>query len=101
MICNIAPDDIRAQLRSDAVGITIDPPGTSRDTSTVLQAAAFPCTTEGFGARGFRDADANQGLMEETAPGMEVASIRTDDGYTIEAKIPWAVMPISQTRATR
>ena len=93
VICNIAPDDIRAQLRSDAVGITVDPSGTSRDTSTVLQAAAFPCTTAGFGARGFRDADANQGLMEETAPGMEVASIRTEDGYTLEAKIPWAVMP--------
>ena len=75
------------------MGITVDPSGTSRDTSTVLQAAAFPCTTEGFGARGFRDADANQGLMEETAPGMEVASIRTEDGYTLEAKIPWAVMP--------
>ncbi len=93
VICNIAPDDIRAQLRSDAGGITVDPSGTSRDTSTVLQAASFPCTTEGFGARGFRDADANQGLMEETAPGMEVASIRTEDGYTLEAKIPWAVMP--------
>ena len=61
VVCNIAPDDIRAQLRSDAVGITVDPSGSSRDTSTVMQAAAFPCTTEGFGACGFRDADANQG----------------------------------------
>jgi LmbE family N-acetylglucosaminyl deacetylase len=93
VVCNIAPDDIKAQLRSDAVGITVDPSGTSRDTSTVLQAAAFPCTTEGFAARGFRDADANQGLMEETAPGMEVASRKLEHGYTLEAKIPWAVMP--------
>lgn len=93
VVCNIAPDDVKAQLRSDAVGITIDPSGASRDTSTVLQAAAFPCTTEGFAARGFRDADANQGLMEETAPGMEVASRRLDNGYVVEAKIPWAVMP--------
>ncbi|HEY7700028.1 MAG TPA: PIG-L family deacetylase [Vicinamibacteria bacterium] len=93
VVCNIPPDDIKAQLRSDAVGITVDPSGASRDTSTVLQAAAFPCTTEGFAARGFRDADANQGLMEETAPGMEVASRKLERGYTLEAKIPWAAMP--------
>ena len=93
VVCNIAPDDVKAQLRSDAVGITVDPSGDSRDTSTVLQAAAFPCTTAGFAARGFRDADANQGLMEETAPGMEVSSRKLEHGYTLEAKIPWAVMP--------
>lgn len=93
VICNIAPDDVRAQLRSDAVGITVDPSGMSRDTSTVIQVAAFPCTTEGFQARGFRDADANQGIMEETAPGMKVSSRKTDTGYTLEFSIPWSVMP--------
>ena len=93
VVCNIAPDDVRAQLRSDAIGITIDPSGRSRDTSTVIQAAAFPCTTEAFVARGFRDADANQGPMEETAPGMQVASRRTDVGYTFEARIPWSAGP--------
>ena len=93
VVCNIAPDDVKAQLRSDAVGITVDPSGSSRDTSTTLQAAAFPCTTTGFGARGFRDADARQGLMEETAPGMQVASKRTADGYEIEFAIPWSAMP--------
>jgi hypothetical protein len=93
VVCNIAPDDVKAQLRSDAIGITVDPTGKSRDTSTVLQAAAFPCTTEGFAARGFRDADANQGLMEETAKGMEVASRRLEDGYAVEARIPWSAMP--------
>jgi len=93
VVCNIAPDDVKAQLRSDAVGITVDPSGASRDTSTTLQAAAFPCTTAGFGARGFRDADARQGLMEETAPGMQVASKRTVEGYDIEFAIPWSAMP--------
>ena len=93
VVCNIAPDDVKAQLRSDAVGITVDPSGTSRDTGTTLQAAAFPCTTAGFAARGFRDADARPGLMEETAPGMQVASRRTPDGYDLEAAIPWAAMP--------
>jgi hypothetical protein len=93
VVCNIAPDDVKAQLRSDAIGITVDPSGASRDTSTTLQAAAFPCTTAGFGARGFRDADARQGPMEETAPGMQVASKRTTDGYDFEAAIPWSAMP--------
>ncbi len=93
VVCNIAPDDIRAQLRSDAVGITVDPSGSSRDTSSVIQAAAFPCTTEGFRARGFRDADADQGLMEKTAPGMNVASRKTATGYALEFSIPWLVMP--------
>ncbi len=93
VVCNIAPDDVKAQLRSDAIGITVDPSGASRDTSTTLQAAAFPCTTSGFGARGFRDADARQGLMEETAPGMQLASKRTADGYDVEAAIPWSAMP--------
>ncbi|MEE2822691.1 MAG: PIG-L family deacetylase [Acidobacteriota bacterium] len=93
VICNIAPDDVRAQLRSDAVGVTIDPSGMSSDTSTVIQVAAFPCTTAGFQARGFRDADANQGIMEETAPGMKVASRKTDTGYALEFSIPWTVMP--------
>ncbi len=91
--CNIAPNDVKAQLRSDAIGITVDPTGQSRDTSTTLQAAAFPCTTAGFQARGFRDADANQGVMEETAPGMQVASVKSEGGYNIEFRIPWAAMP--------
>ncbi|RJF71824.1 hypothetical protein D3875_09885 [Deinococcus cavernae] len=91
--CNIAPDDVKAQLRSDAIGVTVDPSGQSRDTSTTLMAAAFPCTTAGFQARGFRDADANQGVMEETAPGMQVASRKTDGGYDIEFRLPWAAMP--------
>lgn len=91
--CNIAPDDIKAQLRSDAIGVTVDPTGQSRDTSTTLMAAAFPCTTAGFGARGFRDADARQGVMEDTAPGMQVASRQVAGGYDIEFRIPWAAMP--------
>lgn len=91
--CNIASDDVKAQLRSDAIGVTVDPGGQSRDTSTTFMAAAFPCTTAGFGARGFRDADAKQGPMEETAPGMQVASKQVPGGYDIEFRLPWAAMP--------
>jgi hypothetical protein len=93
VVCNISPLDIKAQLRSDAVGVTVDPSGRSQDTSTTLQAAAFPCTTNGFGARGFRDADARQGVMEETAPGMQVVSRKTPSGYEIEFALPFSAMP--------
>jgi LmbE family N-acetylglucosaminyl deacetylase len=93
VVCNIAPDDVRAQLRSDAVGITVDPSGSSEDTGTTLQAAAFPCTTAGWGARAFRDADARQGPAEETAPGLRIASRRTEAGFDVEWALPWAAMP--------
>jgi LmbE family N-acetylglucosaminyl deacetylase len=96
----VEPESFRTGVgESSSVEVTLlnrgktYPSGASRDTSTTLQAAAFPCTTEGFGARGFRDADAHQGLMEDTAPGMEVASRKIEGGYTLEAKIPWSVMP--------
>ena len=95
VVCNISPLDIKAQLRSDSVGITVDPSGRSQDTSTTLQAAAFPCTTNGFGARGFRDADARQGVMEETAPGMQVVSRKTDSGYEMEFALPFSAMPVA------
>ncbi len=93
VVCNIAPDDVRAQLRSDAVAVTVDPSGASQDTSTTLQAAAFPCTTAGWGARAFRDADARQGPADVTAPGLRAVSRRTAEGFDIEWAIPWAVMP--------
>jgi hypothetical protein len=93
VVCNISPLDVKAQLRSDAVGVTVDPTGKSRDTSTTLQAAAFPCTTSGFGARGFRDADARPGVMEATAPGMQVVSRKTADGYEMEFALPFSAMP--------
>jgi LmbE family N-acetylglucosaminyl deacetylase len=97
VVCNIAPDDVRAQLRSDAIGITIDPSGSSADTSTTMQIAAFPCTSEGWGARAFRDADAHQGIAEETAPRLRVVSRRTADGFDIEWALPWAAMPEQPT----
>jgi LmbE family N-acetylglucosaminyl deacetylase len=93
VVCNIAPDDVKAQLRSDAVGITIDPTGKAEDTSAAFQFAAFPCTTAGFGARAFRDADARPGVVEQSAPGTLAVSRRGDDGYTLEVAIPWSALP--------
>jgi hypothetical protein len=75
------------------VEVTIDPTGQSQTTSTTFKSGIFPCTTESFEARAERDADANPGVIEETAPGMEVASQPTENGYTLEVKIPWADLP--------
>lgn len=92
-VTNIAPDDIKGHWRSDAVEICIDPSGRSDNTLTVFKAGIFPGTTEDRRARAARDADADQGVIEKTAPGMQVASAFTDSGYIIEAAIAWADMP--------
>ncbi len=93
VVCNIKSNDIRAHWRTDSVEVTIDPSGKSQDTSTTFKTGIFPCTTAGFKARAERDADADQGVIEKTAPGMKVASKKTADGYNLGMSIPWDDMP--------
>lgn len=89
VVSNIAPDDIKAHWRTDSVEIDVDPTPRSESTLTTFKMGIFPWDTAGR-VRAERDADANQGLIEETAPGTQLASKRTDDGYIIETAIPWA-----------
>jgi LmbE family N-acetylglucosaminyl deacetylase len=93
VVCNIPPDDIKGHWRSDAVEICLDPSGRSENTLTVFKTGIFPGTTAGRQARAARDADARQGVIEKTAPGMRVASAFTSDGYSIEAAIAWQDVP--------
>lgn len=93
VVCNIAPDDVKGHWRSDAVEICVDPSGRSDNTLTVFKAGIFPGTTAGREPRAARDADARQGVIEKTAPGMRVASRFTGRGYIIETAIPWSDMP--------
>jgi LmbE family N-acetylglucosaminyl deacetylase len=93
VVSNIAPDDIKGHWRSDAVEICIDPSGRSENTLTVFKAGIFPGTTESQLARAARDADGNQGIIEQTAPSMKVASSFSKEGYVIETAIAWADMP--------
>ncbi|MBI4551274.1 MAG: PIG-L family deacetylase [Candidatus Latescibacteria bacterium] len=93
VVCNIAPDDIKGHWRTDSVEICVDPSGRSEHTLTVFKTGIFPGTTAGRQARAERDADANQGVIEKTAPGMRVASSFTKTGYLIETAIPWRDMP--------
>ncbi|MBM3262898.1 MAG: PIG-L family deacetylase [candidate division Zixibacteria bacterium] len=93
VVCNIAPDDIKGHWRSDAVEICVDPSGRSENTLSVFKVGIFPGTTTGPQAEAARDADARQGVIRKTAPGMRVASSFSGDGYRIETAIAWRDLP--------
>ncbi|MEU9507965.1 sugar-binding protein [Micromonospora sp. NPDC048170] len=94
----VVPQDCKRQRRTDSVEIIVDPKGNSTDTSTVFKAGIFPITDDpanGNPPCWQRDADNRQGPGETTAPGMTVVSKVTAPytGYTLEARIPFAVLP--------
>jgi LmbE family N-acetylglucosaminyl deacetylase len=93
VVSNIAPNDIRGHWRSDSVEICIDPEGRSEHTLTTFKVGIFPFDTGGD-ARAARDADARQGPIEETAPGMTLSSRRTAVGYQIVTVIPWRLLDV-------
>jgi hypothetical protein len=86
--------DAKRHWRTDSVEIAIDPLGTASNTSTTFKVGAFPTTEEGAPAA-YRDADANQGPVAQTAPGFEVASTVDEpyDGYVMETFIPFDALP--------
>ncbi|MBT5706678.1 MAG: hypothetical protein HOI66_10180, partial [Verrucomicrobia bacterium] len=87
VVSNIAAGDIRGHWRSDSVEICIDPLGGAEDSFGCYKIGIFPFV-EGLGAKAARDADANQGPIEETAPGTQVVSKRLIGGYWVRAIIP-------------
>ena len=88
IVSNIAPNDIRGHWRSDSVEICIDPAAGAAHTLGCYKIGIFPFDTTGV-VRAARDADANQGPIEQTAPGTRLLSARTSDGYRIQAAIPF------------
>ena len=87
VVTNIAPNDIKGHWRSDSVEICVDPVGGAEHTMGCFKLGIFPFDTTGV-VRAARDADANQGPVEETAPGVRLFSQRTADGYRIQAALP-------------
>ena len=87
IVTNIAPDDIKGHWRSDSVEICLDPVRGAEHTMGCYKLGIFPFDTTGV-VRAARDADANQGPIEETAPKTRVNSTRNADGYRIQAAIP-------------
>ncbi|MDA0812531.1 MAG: hypothetical protein O3C21_09120, partial [Verrucomicrobia bacterium] len=90
IVSNIAPNDIRGHWRSDSVEVCIDPGG-SEHTLTCFKLGIFPFDSTGK-VRAARDADANQGPVEETSPGTRLFSERLTGGtgYRIRTAIPLA-----------
>ena len=99
VVSNIAVNDVRGHWRSDAVEICIDPVGGSEDSFNCFKLGIIPFVEEG-GARGARDADANQGPLEETAPETQIASQRLDDGYRVRTIIPFSEAGIHDRKGT-
>lgn len=91
VVSNIEPNDIKGHWRSDSVEICLDPAAGAEDTTGCFKIGIFPFDTTGK-VRAARDADAHQGPVEVTAPGLVLASRRLPDGYRVEARIPWELV---------
>ena len=100
IVTNIAPNDIRGHWRSDSVEICIDRVGGAENTMSCFKVGIFPFDTTGV-VRAARDADANQGPIEETAPTMRLVSRRTPTGYRIQAAIPFREIGVSFAKTKR
>jgi hypothetical protein len=88
IVTNIAPNDIKGHWRSDSVEICLDPGDGAEHTLGCYKLGIFPFDTTGI-VRAARDADANPGPVEETAPKTRLVARRTSDGYRIQAAIPF------------
>ncbi|MBT2224978.1 sugar-binding protein [Nonomuraea sp. NEAU-A123] len=80
--------DCKRHWRTDSVEVTLDPRGTSENTSTTFKAAVLPVTAEGPPCA-LRDADNHQG----PATGLRVASKVSTGGYDVELAIPMETLP--------
>ena len=87
VVSNIAPDDIKGHWRSDSVELCFDPAAGAEHTLGCYKIGIFPFDATGK-VRAARDADANPGPIETSAPGTRIASWKTADGYALRASIP-------------
>ena len=87
VVTNIGPDDIKGHWRADSVEICLDPAPGAEHTMGCYKLGIFPFDTTGV-VRAARDADANHGPIGETAPKTRLSSLRTTDGYRVQAAIP-------------
>jgi len=100
VVTNIAPNDIKGHWRSDSIELCFDPVGGAEDTMNCFKLGIFPFDTTGV-VRAARDADANQGPIEETAPKTRLRSWKTSDGYRIQAAIPFDEIGITPGKQKR
>ncbi len=100
VVSNIEPNDIRGHWRSDSVELCFDPQMGAEHTLGCYKVGIFPFDTAGR-VRAARDADANPGDVAETAPGTQLVSWKTADGYAIRARIPFAEIGLHPTKDER
>ncbi len=100
IVSNIASNDIKGHWRSDSVEICIDPDAGAEDTMGCFKLGIFPFDATGV-VRAARDADAQQGPVEETAPGTRLFSARTPGGYRVQASIPFSEIGVKPGRGRR
>jgi len=91
VVSNLQPDDIKGHWRTDSVEVCLDPDAGAEDTTGCFKLGIIPFDATGR-VRAARDADALQGPVERTAPGLRLASHRTPDGYRIQVAIPWSLV---------
>ncbi|MFI7699952.1 sugar-binding protein [Nonomuraea sp. NPDC049480] len=84
----LAASDCKRHWRTDSVEVTLDPRGTSENTSTTFKTAVLPVTAEGPPCA-LRDADNRQG----PATGVRIASKTAAGEYSVELAIPMEVLP--------
>jgi LmbE family N-acetylglucosaminyl deacetylase len=100
LVSNIEPDDIKGHWRSDSIELCVDPDAGAENTMKSFKLGIFPFDTTGR-VRAARDADANQGPVESTAPGVRLSSWRMSDGYGVRAVVPFDMLGVKPASGTR
>jgi len=99
VVSNIAPDDLQGFYRTDSVEFYLNP-GAGGSQAGLFKLAVIPFDTEG-NVQAVRHEDAAPGPIAETAPGVQVASSATDDGYIIEVAIPLSLLGLDGQAGTQ
>lgn len=87
LVANLSARENRAHWRSDALEITIDPCGSSQDTTTTFKLGVVISNLEGE-CMAARDADAQPGPWE-----LPIERKVTEAGYELRARIPENALP--------
>lgn len=92
VVSNIKPTDHMGFYRTDSIEFYIDPARGGKG-SGLMKLAILPFDTEG-NVQAIRHEDANPGHVNQSAPGLKIASMKSEQGYRIELAIPFKVLGV-------
>ncbi|MFO7882015.1 MAG: glucoamylase family protein [Kosmotogaceae bacterium] len=98
LVVNFGPDAKGGFYQTDSVEFYIDP-SKAGSNAGVMKLAILPFDTEG-NPHAARHEDANPGPVEEVAPDIEIATVKTDYGYDLEVKIPFKYLKVNPRSGT-